>query len=101
MYAQGHIGHDTLSNMIRQDEAAPLRARRRHLYYLTYHDLTAKYAYPSDAMQVGCWIKDQYGPRSHVTAIFMTHAVINENHEVRLSFVLVYIDGKSQGVSRF
>ncbi|KII87013.1 hypothetical protein PLICRDRAFT_55897 [Plicaturopsis crispa FD-325 SS-3] len=78
----GHIGHDTLSNMIRQDEAAPLRARRRHLYYLTYHDLTAKYAYPSDAMQVGCWIKDQYGPRSHVTAIFMTHAVINENHEV-------------------
>ncbi|EGN92146.1 hypothetical protein SERLA73DRAFT_173118 [Serpula lacrymans var. lacrymans S7.3] len=77
----GRIGQDTLSTMIRQDELAPNRSRgRRSFYnYPYYADHAGKLQYPSDPMQVGRWIKDRYHVRSRVMAIFMTHAVVNDN----------------------
>jgi hypothetical protein len=36
-----------------------------------------------DALQVGKWIKEQFGLRSNVTAVFMTHAIINDTLGVR------------------
>lgn len=38
----------------------------------------------SDAIQVGKWIKEQFGLRSSVTAIFMTHAIVNDTIGVSL-----------------
>lgn len=32
-----------------------------------------------DPTPVGNWIKDQFGTRSAITAVFMTHAVLNES----------------------
>lgn len=33
----------------------------------------------TDPTPVGNWIKDQFGTRSAITAVFMTHAVLNES----------------------
>lgn len=38
----------------------------------------------SDAVQVGKWVKEQFGLRSAVTAIFMTHAIVNDTIGVSL-----------------
>ena len=38
----------------------------------------------TDSQQVGKWAKAQYGPKGAVTAIFMTHAVVNNNCDVGL-----------------
>ncbi|PCH40094.1 hypothetical protein WOLCODRAFT_136650 [Wolfiporia cocos MD-104 SS10] len=75
----GPIGQDTLTTMIRKDELAPTRRRRFYELYTAYTDSFGKLTYPADYMQVGRWIRNQYGRRSAVTAIFMLHAVINEN----------------------
>jgi hypothetical protein len=39
-----------------------------------------------DSVQVGRWVKSQFGARSYVTAVFMTHAVINNNSGVSTSY---------------
>jgi len=45
---QGIIGQDTLSSMIRQDEMAPTRSRRRSLYFSYFGpDTTGKLGYPT------------------------------------------------------
>lgn len=44
-----------------------------------------------DALQVGKWIKEQFGLRSNVTAVFMTHAVINDTLGVRAITATVQI----------
>lgn len=41
----------------------------------------------ADAMPIAKWAKTQYGPRSPLVAVFMTHAVINGNGGV--SFLIV------------
>lgn len=44
---QGIIGQDTLSTMIRQDEMAPARSRRRTVYFSYFGpDTTGKLGYP-------------------------------------------------------
>lgn len=44
---QGIIGQDTLSTMIRQDEMAPTRSRRRTVYFSYFGpDTTGKLGYP-------------------------------------------------------
>jgi hypothetical protein len=35
-----------------------------------------------DSVQVGRWIKTEFGVRSVVTAVFFTHAIINNNNSV-------------------
>jgi hypothetical protein len=40
--------------------------------------MAGKLTYPVDALQVGKWIKEQFGLRNNVTAVFMTHAVVND-----------------------
>jgi hypothetical protein len=38
-----------------------------------------------DVMHVGKWVRNQFGRRHPVTATFMNHAVVNDNHGVRKS----------------
>lgn len=87
--------------MIRQDETATRSSRRRFYdVYTSQGDLLGKLRYPAggfvrslhsqslgphlgtsevDPTPVGNWIKDQFGTRSAITAVFMTHAVLNES----------------------
>lgn len=79
----GRIGQDTLSAMIRQDETATRSSRRRFYdVYTSPGDLLGKLRYPADPTPVGNWIKDQFGTRSAITAVFMIHAVLNENSQI-------------------
>ncbi|KAF7797419.1 hypothetical protein EIP86_008614 [Pleurotus ostreatoroseus] len=74
----GSVGQDTLSSMIRKDEMAPARGRRRfYETYTNYHESQGKLSYPHDHIAVGSWVRTHFGPRSAVTAIFMLHNVIN------------------------
>ncbi|KAN0087454.1 hypothetical protein V8E55_006075 [Tylopilus felleus] len=76
----GAIGQDTLSAMIRQDEMAPARSRRRSYYYSIYGaDVNGKLDFPIESLPVGRWAKEHYDPRSAMMALFMAHAVINNN----------------------
>lgn len=75
----GRIGQDTLTTMIQYDELAPTRTGRRRYHHYGSSDSTGKLSYPADAMQVGRWIRTFFGNRSPVTAIFVLHAVINDN----------------------
>ncbi|CCM03531.1 uncharacterized protein FIBRA_05665 [Fibroporia radiculosa] len=75
----GPIGQDTLSTMIRKDELAPSRRRRFYDMYTSYNDSIGKLTYPADYQQVGRWVRTHYGRRSAITAVFMLHAVLNEN----------------------
>ncbi|KAJ3536966.1 hypothetical protein NM688_g6761 [Phlebia brevispora] len=74
----GIIGQDTLSSMIRKDELAPTRSRRRfYETYANYHESQGRLSYPHDTVPIGTWVRTHFGPRSAVTAIFMLHNVIN------------------------
>jgi hypothetical protein len=86
--------------MIRHDEAIPARSRRRIHYSYGVSDVSSKFRYPQgsmschlfyivfnnkehlDPLHVGKWIRSYYGSKSAVTAVFMTHAVINDNCSV-------------------
>jgi hypothetical protein len=89
--------------MIRQDEMAPTRSRRRSYYYSIYgadttgklnyplgkgpciHDMAKSHADPpSEFVPVGRWVKENYEPNSPIMAVFMTHAVVNSNTTVRM-----------------
>ncbi|THH01557.1 hypothetical protein EW026_g1174 [Hermanssonia centrifuga] len=84
----GHIGQDTLSTMIRKDELAPARGRRRFYdAYASYHDTQGKLTYPADNLAVGRWVRMHFGARSPVTAIFMMHAILNGNSTVMQPFL--------------
>ncbi|PSR74795.1 hypothetical protein PHLCEN_2v9509 [Hermanssonia centrifuga] len=84
----GHIGQDTLSTMIRKDELAPTRGRRRFYdAYASYHDTQGKLTYPADNLAVGRWVRMHFGARSPVTAIFMMHAILNGNSTVMQPFL--------------
>jgi hypothetical protein len=86
--------------MIHREEMLNRFSRRRSFYGYNYTEITGKMTYPAgtmpsnphliavligtiDALQVGKWIKEQFGLRSNVTAVFMTHAVINDTLGVR------------------
>jgi len=83
--------------MIRQDESVPVRSRRRNFLFYYPTDLSGKIWYPHgktiisvifnlitslDALHIAKWAKTQYGPKSAIVAVFMTHAVINGNSSV-------------------
>ena len=92
--SQGEISQESLTAMIRHDELTPTRVRRRFLYGYPFVD-GSKVNYPhgelcsilprfvltlvEDALPVARWARTHFGTRSTVTAIFLTHAVINEN----------------------
>ncbi|KAF9077828.1 hypothetical protein BDP27DRAFT_1379534 [Rhodocollybia butyracea] len=85
----GNIGRESLSHMIRQEEQLPSRSRRRiHYAYFYDHGLdfvpSGKYAY---CASVAKWVKNDFGPRSSITAIFMTHAVLNDNCTVLRNYL--------------
>ncbi|KAF9463035.1 hypothetical protein BDZ94DRAFT_648521 [Collybia nuda] len=89
----GSITQESLTTMIRHDEITPVRSRRRtHYLYGPFTDSSGKMQYPHDPLHVGRWIKSQFGTKSSVTAVFMTHAVINDNSSV-LNNYLMYADG--------
>ncbi|KAG6890646.1 hypothetical protein C0995_006622 [Termitomyces sp. Mi166 len=80
----GNISQETLSTMIRLDEVMPvMRSRRRVSYHgVSSSEIARKLPYPSDTVPVGHWIKQTFGPRSRITAIFMTHAVVNNSNNI-------------------
>ncbi|KDR82830.1 hypothetical protein GALMADRAFT_220831 [Galerina marginata CBS 339.88] len=88
----GEITQESLTTMIRHDEATPIRSRRRIVYSYGPSDLSWKLRYPHDPTHVGKWAKSLFGARSSVMAIFMTHAVINDNCSM-LHHYLMYNDG--------
>lgn len=84
----GHIGQESLTTMIRQDELMPARARRRSLWSLgSYIQSLNASQLPYDSLPVGKWIKDEFGAGSSITAVFMTHAILN-NHTSILRYYL-------------
>ncbi|PFH54082.1 hypothetical protein AMATHDRAFT_53891 [Amanita thiersii Skay4041] len=79
----GSITQESLSTMIRQDEAAPSRSRRRIDYpWGTFSDSAGKLHYPPNCHDVACWIKKRCGSKSAAAAVCMIHAVINSNELV-------------------
>ncbi|KAF8513762.1 hypothetical protein JB92DRAFT_3116073 [Gautieria morchelliformis] len=76
----GLISQDTLMSRIQLDTENSLRTRRRywHSRYFSQPDSQLKLPYPCEAVPVGHWILEKYGPRDPVTAVFMTHAIIND-----------------------
>ncbi|KAJ7644135.1 hypothetical protein FB45DRAFT_735982 [Roridomyces roridus] len=78
----GAISLEPLTTMIRRDENQGTRGRRR--YYHTYHlnTLGSNSRLPIDHHSVARWIKIEFGSKSSVTAVFLTHAVVNGNHSV-------------------
>jgi len=76
----GGIGLESLTTMISRDDLQPGR-RRRHIYF-PYLSTTSSVRFPPDPLAVGRWIKDQFGSKHSITAIFLTHAVINQNTSI-------------------
>ncbi|KAF8903160.1 hypothetical protein CPB84DRAFT_1728604 [Gymnopilus junonius] len=75
----GIITQESLTTMIRHDEATPVRSRRRIFYSYAPYGTNSKLSYPQDPLPVGRWAKSVYDAKSSVMAVFMTHAVLNDN----------------------
>ncbi|KJA21186.1 hypothetical protein HYPSUDRAFT_42305 [Hypholoma sublateritium FD-334 SS-4] len=95
----GDISQESLTTMIRQDEVTPIRSRRRILYSFGPSDVLGKCRYPHDPVHIGKWIRASFGPRSSVTAIFMTHAVINDNCTMLHHYLMHNDPGSHNGLS--
>ncbi|KAF8827589.1 hypothetical protein HHX47_DHR4000120 [Lentinula edodes] len=82
----GPIGREALTTMINREEQFPARSRRRtynHQYTFYNH-----FEYlPSDYLSVAKWIKNSFGPKHSLTAIFMTHAVLNDNSNILVHYL--------------
>ncbi|KAJ3894288.1 hypothetical protein GG344DRAFT_86643 [Lentinula edodes] len=82
----GPIGREALTTMINREEQFPARARRRtynHQYTFYNH-----FEYlPSDYLSVAKWIRNSFGPKHSLTAIFMTHAVLNDNSNILVHYL--------------
>ncbi|KAM6494345.1 hypothetical protein JOM56_010706 [Amanita muscaria] len=84
----GIITQESLSTMIRHDEAAPSRSRRRMDFpWGTLNDSAGKMHYPPNCLDVGLWLKKRLGAKSAAAAAFMTHAVINNNESLLHQFM--------------
>ncbi|KAI0304324.1 Squalene/phytoene synthase-domain-containing protein [Multifurca ochricompacta] len=85
----GEIGQETLTQVITHDELDPRRKRttpwpsHRINWSLTLPYLAGRLNCWPDLLPVGRWIRNQFGRRHPVTATFMNHAVVNEDHVVR------------------
>ncbi|KAI0248585.1 hypothetical protein BJV78DRAFT_1332068 [Lactifluus subvellereus] len=76
----GDIGQETLTQVITHDELDPRRKRAPWLSIRINWSLSPPF--PADVMPVGKWVRNQFGRRHPVTATFMNHAVVNDNHAV-------------------
>ncbi|KAJ8080580.1 hypothetical protein PM082_017414 [Marasmius tenuissimus] len=85
----GEVGQDSLTIMIRHDELLPSRSRRRISYFSPYTDLGLS-VLPTEYEQVGRWIKAEFGVMSDITAVFMTHAVVNNSSSLLRHYLLEY-----------
>ncbi|KAK2465335.1 hypothetical protein APHAL10511_002689 [Amanita phalloides] len=87
-YELGMITQESLTTMIRHDEAAPSRSRRRMDFpWGTLSDSAGKMHYPPHCLDVGNWIKKHLGAKNVAAAVFMTHAVINGNESLMHQFL--------------
>ncbi|TFY69079.1 hypothetical protein EVG20_g3301 [Dentipellis fragilis] len=78
----GHIGQETLSYMIRQDDLTPARRRRLYPYNPDIPQFMTTLPYPHDSLQISRWVHAHFGRRHPITAVFMTHTLINETSGV-------------------
>lgn len=77
----GEIGQETLTQVIAHDELDP-RRKRTASWLSNRIDWSMTLPYPADILPVGRWIRNQFGRKHPVTATFMNHAVVNDNHGV-------------------
>ncbi|KAH9179344.1 hypothetical protein EDB89DRAFT_2217692 [Lactarius sanguifluus] len=77
----GEIGQETLTQVIAHDELDP-RRKRAASWLSNRIDWSMTLPYPADVLPVGRWIRNQFGRRHPVTATFMNHAVVNDNHGI-------------------
>ncbi|EJD50759.1 hypothetical protein AURDEDRAFT_182144, partial [Auricularia subglabra TFB-10046 SS5] len=78
----GDITQDTLSARIQADEVsagAPRNRRRWLASSFTIDTSGNRLPYPNDALAVGLWVRDQFGPLHEATAVCLTHALVNGN----------------------
>ncbi|KAI9435374.1 hypothetical protein F5148DRAFT_1266602 [Russula earlei] len=78
----GAIGQETLTQVIARDELDPRRRRAPWLSNRINWNWPLKPPFPADVLPVGKWILSQFGRRHLVTAIFMDHAVVNDNYGI-------------------
>ncbi|KAF8733215.1 hypothetical protein AX14_004073 [Amanita brunnescens Koide BX004] len=84
----GMITQESLTTMIRHDEAAPSRSRRRMDFpWGTLNDSAGKMHYPPYCLDVGHWFRKHLGGKNAATAVFMAHAVINGNESLMSQFL--------------
>ena len=95
---QGDIGQETLTQVVSRDELVPQRKRHpwldiriravsfrlppqagRSILQIAFCKLIDQFV---EVMPVGIWIRNQFGRKHPVTAIFMNHAVVNKNNQV-------------------
>jgi len=84
----GIITQESLTTMIRHDEATPVRSRRRIFYSYAPYGTSGKLSYPHDPMPVGRWVKGVYDAKSSVMAVFITHAVLNDNTGLLHNYII-------------
>ncbi|TFK64618.1 hypothetical protein BDN72DRAFT_254986 [Pluteus cervinus] len=97
----GSITQESLTTMIRHDEVTPPRSRRRIYYSLgSNSDSSGKLHYPHDALHVGRWAKSQFGQKSSIMAIFMTHAILNDNSHMLHQYLVSSESGQADSISR-
>ncbi|KAI0051401.1 hypothetical protein FA95DRAFT_1602653 [Auriscalpium vulgare] len=84
----GHVGQLSLSQRLRSDDLAYGSRRGRYLAWSpsVFTDFLTFLPYPSDYTAVGRWVLSEFGRRHPVTAVFMTHAVINMNTSILLHY---------------
>ncbi|KZV83443.1 hypothetical protein EXIGLDRAFT_683841 [Exidia glandulosa HHB12029] len=79
------ITQESLSSRISADEASFSNGSRRRWWSRSYSvndSPSNKQSWPNDALEVGRWVRDQYGPLHPTTAVCLTHAIINGNYDL-------------------
>jgi len=75
----GEIGQETLTQTVSRDELVP--QRKRHPWQ-DIHAVPFRRPYHADLLPVGIWIRNRFGRKHLMTATFMNHAVVNDNHMI-------------------
>ncbi|KAJ3715357.1 hypothetical protein C8R42DRAFT_218810 [Lentinula raphanica] len=77
----GPIGREALTTVINREDQLPTRSRRRNFTY--HYSMNDYYEFLTpDILTVAKWIKNDFGPRHRLTAVLMSHAVLNDNTSV-------------------
>ncbi|TFL01839.1 hypothetical protein BDV98DRAFT_604495 [Pterulicium gracile] len=88
--AEDDIGLESLSDMIQRDEMTGSRYIRRRWSISGSADVSP---FSRDHLTVSHWVKAKFKERSRVTALFLTHAILNNN----LPLINYFLSGSDMG----